>query len=197
MDQIEPAPASAVEGAIEGTAAALRVAWLAGLLAYDELLLLAARRLHGPWRTRVARLLTTAGDARTWTAVGLLLFATRRRSATHLALRLCAGSTLAALASQLLKRSLARARPTHAIEGFEALADNPDAFSFPSGHTAAAFGVAVALSGEPWCAGPLSLLLATGIALSRVYLGAHYPLDVVVGGFLGAGAGAMARRIVR
>ena len=93
----------------------------------------------------------------------------------------------------MLKRTLNRARPTTAIEGFEALAENPDAFSFPSGHTAAAFGAAVALGGEAWCAGPLALLLATGIALSRVYLGAHYPLDVLVGGFLGAGAGAVAR----
>jgi undecaprenyl-diphosphatase len=194
--ELEPAAASAVEVAVEGTTAALRVARLAGLLAYDELLLLAMRRLRGPWRTRVARLLTGAGDARSWTAAGLVLFAVRRPAANHVALRLSVGAGLAALAAQLLKRTLGRARPTSAIEGFEALADNPDAFSFPSGHTAAAFGVAVALSGEPWCAGPLSLLLATGIALSRVYLGAHYPLDVLVGGFLGAGAGAVARSIV-
>jgi undecaprenyl-diphosphatase len=182
-----------VEEAVEGTAAALRVARRAGVLVYDELLLLAIRRLQGPWRTRVALALTRAGDARSWALAGTALLLTGRRPAVHAGLRLAVGCTAGALAAQVLKRTLNRARPTTAIEGFEALAENPDAFSFPSGHTAAAFGAAVALGGEAWCAGPLALLLATGIALSRVYLGAHYPLDVLVGGFLGAGAGAVAR----
>ncbi|MFL5270448.1 MAG: phosphatase PAP2 family protein, partial [Anaeromyxobacteraceae bacterium] len=106
------------------------------------------------------------------------------------------GSTLGALGAQVLKRTLNRARPTRAIAGFQALAEDPDAFSFPSGHTAAAVAVAVALAGEPWGAGPLALLLATGIALSRVYLGAHYPFDVLVGGVVGSGAGAVARAAV-
>jgi undecaprenyl-diphosphatase len=192
---LEPAVAAA-DVAVEGTAAALRTAKLAAVLAYDELLLLAVRRLHGPWRTRVARFLTRAGDAGTWTAAGLLILASGRPGSTHVALRLGVGCSLGALAAQVLKRTLNRARPTSAIEGFEALADNPDAFSFPSGHTAAAFGVAVALRGEPRRVGPLSLLLATGIALSRVYLGAHYPLDVLVGGLLGAGAGTVARFVI-
>jgi undecaprenyl-diphosphatase len=192
VKELEPAVA-VVEGAVQKTASALRVARLAGLLAYDELLLLGMRRFHGPWRTRVAKLFTRAGDARTYAAVGLTLVATGRPTGLRLAMRLSVGCTLGALASQALKRTLNRARPTRAIAGFEALADDPDAFSFPSGHTAAAFGGAVALAGEPGFAGPLSLLLATGIALSRVYLGAHYPFDVLVGGLIGTGAGAAAR----
>ena len=186
-----------VEGALEGAPVEPeRVARLARLLGYDERLLLHFRSYHGPWRTRLARLLTGAGDARSWTVVGLALLATAHRPSVHLGLRVGAGALLGALTAQVLKRTLNRARPTSAIEGFEALADNPDAFSFPSGHTAAAFAVAIATAGERYAAGPLSLLLATGIALSRVYLGAHYPLDVLVGIPLGVGAGVASRLLV-
>jgi undecaprenyl-diphosphatase len=189
-------PGAVVEGAIQGTATALKAARLAGLLAYDELLLLGMRRFHGPWRTRVAKVFTYAGDGRSWAIAGVALTATGRQTGALLALRIGVGSNLGALAAQVLKRTLNRARPTRAIAGFQALAEDPDAFSFPSGHTAAAVAVAVALAGEPWGAGPLALLLATGIALSRVYLGAHYPFDVLVGGVVGAGAGAIARAAV-
>jgi undecaprenyl-diphosphatase len=166
------------------------------ILSFDEALLLGFRRFHSPIRTAVARLLTRAGDGKTWAAAGLALLATRAPLGVHLGLRLAAATTGATILSQGLKRSLTRARPDVAIAGFEPLAENPDRFSFPSGHTAAAFAVAVAFAGEPAGLGPLALLLATGIGLSRVYLGAHYPLDVAAGGVLGVFAGIAARLLV-
>src|SRR5512137_1959252 len=169
-----------------------RVGRLARLLAIDERLLVAARRLHGPWRTRLARALTRAGDTSSWTVVILVLLAAGAPF-TFLGARLAAATLLGTLLSQVLKRSLHRPRPTSAIVGFEALAENPDRFSFPSGHTTAAFAAAVALAGAPFGLGPLALVLAVGIGASRVYLGAHYPLDVGVGVVLGTMAGAVSR----
>ena len=169
-----------------------RVGRLARLLAIDERLLVAARRLHGPWRTRLARTLTRAGNTSSWTSVVLVLVA-GGQPFTGLGLRLATATLLGTLLSQGLKRSLHRPRPTSAIFDFEALAEDPDRFSFPSGHTTAAFAAAVALAGAPYGIGPAALVLALGIGTSRVYLGAHYPLDVAAGVVLGTAAGVLAR----
>jgi undecaprenyl-diphosphatase len=166
------------------------------ILSFDEALLLSVRRFHAPWRTAVARTLTRMGDPTSWGIMGLACFATFTPRGARLGVRLMVATGAAALLSQTLKRSLTRARPDASIEGFLALARNPDAFSFPSGHTAAGFGVAVAFAGEPHGLGPAALLLAVGIGLSRVYLGAHYPFDVAAGAALGVVAGLASRLIV-
>jgi undecaprenyl-diphosphatase len=177
-------------------AVALRDGRWRRLMGWDEALLLGFRRFHSPWRTAIARSLTTMGDGKTWTMVGVACLATFSARGAQLGLRLGAATGIATLLSQTLKRSLTRPRPNVAIEGFEPLASNPDRFSFPSGHTAAAVAVAVAFTGEPYGLGPGALLLSIGIGLSRIYLGAHYPLDVAVGAVLGVFAGVAARLLV-
>jgi undecaprenyl-diphosphatase len=183
-------------GAGGAAVAVVREGRLQRILLFDESLLLSVRRWHSPLRTAVARALTRVGDASSWTIAGIGLLSTFTRTGVHLGLRLGAATGFATLFSQALKRSLTRARPDTAIVGFEPLAANPDRFSFPSGHTAAAVAVAVAWAGEPYAVGPLATLLATGIGLSRVYLGAHYPFDVGAGGVLGVFAGLAARLLV-
>jgi undecaprenyl-diphosphatase len=67
--------------------------------------------------------------------------------------------------------------------------------SFPSGHTAGSFAAALALSTFYPKDSALLFLLASGVGLSRVYLGHHFPSDVGVGAVLGLGVGALASRL--
>ena len=142
------------------------------------------------------RAVTQLGDTKTWFLLGLTLLAVGSHETYVLGLRLGLGAIFATLLVQPLKRACRRPRPSRGIAGFASLMEDPDAFSFPSGHTAAAFGVAIALVGQGLVLGPLALVLAGLIALSRVYLGAHYPLDVAAGALLGCVAGLAARFVL-
>lgn len=165
------------------------------VVSLDQALLLGVRRWESAGMTRLMRTLTHLGDTSTWMIVGLALGLSGGQGPRH-AWLLGLGAAIAVAASQVLKRLCCRTRPSCGIGGFAALAENPDAFSFPSGHTAAAFGIAVALAGEGSGLGALTLTLSSGIAVSRVYLGAHYPLDVAAGALVGTLAGLAAREIV-
>jgi undecaprenyl-diphosphatase len=165
------------------------------LLQADEAILRRVRGWEVPGITRLMRTLTRLGDASTWILLGLVLLASGGSAVRHGEL-LAHGALIATGLAQLLKRTCRRPRPTSGIRGFTALAENPDTFSFPSGHTAVAFGVATALAGQGTALGMVMALTAAGVGLSRVYLGAHYPLDVGVGALLGGIAGVMARFLV-
>jgi diacylglycerol kinase family enzyme/membrane-associated phospholipid phosphatase len=69
--------------------------------------------------------------------------------------------------------------------------------SFPSGHSASAFAFATAATRELPEAGPLLFPLAATVAYSRVYLGFHYPTDVLMGGAIGTAAGMAVRPVTR
>jgi undecaprenyl-diphosphatase len=98
-----------------------------------------------------------------------------------------------------LKQAVARERPLHALAGVEGLFDAPTDFSFPSGHAAGSFAfaafVATVLLVRPRAPATSSLLalglfvLATGVAVSRVYLGVHFPGDVAAGALVGLAVG--------
>lgn len=86
----------------------------------------------------------------------------------------------------LLKNLIARTRPYEALEGLTLLIPPPPDYSFPSGHTASSFAMAGVLYRKlPGKLGIAAVVLAFLIALSRLYLGAHYPSDILFGMFSG------------
>ncbi len=165
------------------------------LLAWDEATLLWVCRRQRPLVTRALRALTHLGDAHSLTFVGLLLLGVGSPVTQLLATRLLVAGGGAALVAQLVKRLSQRRRPTAGIAGFGALVANPDAFSFPSGHTAAVVATAVAWSGVTPGLDATMPVFAASVGFSRVYLGAHYPLDVMVGALVGLVCGALARLV--
>lgn len=70
-------------------------------------------------------------------------------------------------------------------------------YSFPSGHTSLCFATAVSLSlcYPEWYVVVPSLLWATGVGFSRIYLGVHYPSDVVFGAVVGTLTALVAYRL--
>jgi undecaprenyl-diphosphatase len=108
-----------------------------------------------------------------------------RRRPGLVVLVLAADGTADLVASGL-KRLVDVDRPPLRYPQPEALVRVPRDGSFPSGHTATSFACATVLAfAFPRLAAPL-YLLAAGIAFSRVYVGVHYPLDVVGGALVGA-----------
>jgi undecaprenyl-diphosphatase len=152
--------------------------------AFDADLLVRVQAIRHPWTTRLMLGLTRLGDAETWVGMGLLLAAAPggQNAAKHLGVAALGATGLV----QILKRSFRRSRPDHTIAGFRALAENPDRFSFPSGHTATAVSVAIGAGAH---LGAALSVLAAGVAVSRLYLGAHYPLDLAAGALVGTIAG--------
>jgi undecaprenyl-diphosphatase len=157
--------------------------------------------MHGVWAPLMIAL-TAIGAG--WTALALvpLVWSTRTRAfGTALALVIVVQAVLV----WSLKAAIGRVRPWLAL-GLPPPIGHPDDGSFPSGHAAGSFCVAAFLAvvlpsllpGSRARARLLALLglaLAGSIALSRVYLGAHFPSDVLGGALLGTLIGAAGAKL--
>lgn len=106
----------------------------------------------------------------------------------------CAAVYVAGWAEDWIKVAVGRIRPCRAIEGIRLIIPCPKSFSLPSGHAISSFAFALPLfymtRGYILFAGRLfPLILASLIAFSRLYLGVHYPTDVLAGAVLGGSIG--------
>lgn len=161
-------------------------------MSLDERLLIAARtRGHTPARDRAVGRFSLLGEhAAVWFAIGVLggSIDRRRRPRWRAATATVAGTYALNTALKLVVR---RRRPE--LAGLAPVVSTPTTLSFPSAHASTAFAGALAYSRAGLPAAPL-YALAAGLAYSRLYLGVHYPSDVLAGALLGT-ALALARGV--
>jgi undecaprenyl-diphosphatase len=139
--------------------------------------------------TAVARFSALGQHAAIWLALGgaaSLLAGVDQRRAWRRATAAVAG---AYAANTALKFAVGRRRPQ--LAGLPALTRTPTKLSFPSAHATTSFAAARAFSAAGAPAAPL-YGLAAALAASRLYLGVHYPSDVLAGALLGSAIGALA-----
>ena len=120
-----------------------------------------------------------------WIVLGVVLLIPKktRKSGFTALLALIIGSVITNL---VLKTAVARIRPYDAVEGLVPLVKKLRDYSFPSGHTCASFSCAVVYyKMYPDIKGKGAMVLAVLIALSRLYVGVHYPTDVLGGAIVG------------
>jgi undecaprenyl-diphosphatase len=160
----------------------------------------------------IAWYLGTLGDYPTYNfpfALILWLYGIVTKSATcrRLAAIAFLGASLAGVFDDCFRLTLGRPRPdtlahAHLQDRFYGplIALKGGFQSFPSGHAASTFGMAVALLMTEWRLGILTTLVAASVVWARMELNRHYPSDVIVGSIIGiyfgllVGYGAKVRR---
>ncbi len=145
-------------------------------------------------------LMPIASNYRAWSPVGIALIAylvwkEPKRGILIILLLLTAVAVSDLINHRLLKELFARIRPCNALPDVNILTGCSGSYSFPSSHAVNSFTIAVVIGLFERKLLIAAILAAATVAFSRVYLGVHYPSDVIVGALVGSGIGYLAYRM--
>ena len=170
------------------------------LLTIDgQILIWIQEHLRRAWLTPVMTDITKLGGlGLIWIVICLLLLCFKKTRWAGAAGLL--GLIFSLLLNNLcLKRLGARTRPYEVVEGLKLLTAKATDFSVPSGHAGSSFAAATAIccmqKGSRWRW--LTLALAILMGFTRLYIGIHYPTDVLAGALTGALCGAAAYIVMK
>lgn len=157
-----------------------------GFFDIEDDLLLYIQSLRCDILDHIMIFITTLGDKGfIWiaAAIVLLFFKNQRKIGAKVLTALIINTVIVNL---ILKPLIMRPRPFDVIEGLETLIPAPQDWSFPSGHTSSSFAAGLVLiMGLPSKYGIPAMPLAILIAVSRIYVGVHYPSDIIAGAIFG------------
>lgn len=150
------------------------------------------------WLTPIMKVITSLGNAGiVWIAITVLLLCFRktRRAGIGCAIALICSLIINNL---ILKNLVARTRPYEVVGGLKLLVAKASDYSFPSGHSGSSFAASfVMIRLLPKKFGIPAIVLAFLIAFSRLYVGIHYPTDVLAGMATGIICGILAIKITK
>lgn len=154
----------------------------------DGALLLAIQDIRMEWLDPLVEGYTTLGDSGLLFIVlslAMLCYKPTRKAGTVALTAMILGLLCT---NVVLKHLVGRPRPWLDVAGLIPLVGTSDPNSFPSGHTCAAFAAGLSwCKALPWKWGRvLAVVLAVCMGLSRMYVGVHYPSDVLAGALVGA-----------
>jgi undecaprenyl-diphosphatase len=135
--------------------------------------------------TSLMRALTVAGKmSAMWYVIAAFAFFISGLEPYHLLVP-WAAVAISWMAAEGAKFLFDRTRPFISDTGIAPLIKTPSSSSFPSGHSASAAAGALTLSAIYPSFAPVFILSGVLVALSRIYLGVHYPFDVLAGILMG------------
>jgi undecaprenyl-diphosphatase len=137
------------------------------------------------WQSRTA-------DGWGYIIIPLLLFGLHFSQAIHLTLNLGLAFGVERLVYWSCKNSFRRRRPANIVPGYHSHIIPADEFSFPSGHTSAAFLFSTMIVLTFGTSFLVLYAWAAAVAVSRVVLGVHFPTDTLVGSVIGTSIGFLA-----
>ncbi|HEX7599261.1 MAG TPA: phosphatase PAP2 family protein [Polyangia bacterium] len=125
---------------------------------------------------------------------GWMMFTARGKSRWEVLRAIVISFVLSEVITQILKRVAGQARPTASIPGLDVHGYPKDPYgnAYPSAHTSVVVGLVTAL--WPWLTWPqrvVGVAVAALVALNRLYIGAHWPVDVVGGAAIGLLSGSV------
>lgn len=161
--------------------------YLDRILIADENIFLQVNSIYSPGWDLVFLIITYAGSVFLWVFVTLVFWLKRKRKLATL--MICA-LVIDTILTVVLKNLFLRPRPFETYPDANIL-DAETGFSFPSGHSERAFSAATIIGSFYTKARIPLFILAILVAFSRIYLGVHYPLDVIYGAFNGVLVGIL------